>query len=219
MTMTKKHENSSSDDKNVVAGHKHGRVPRATREQQILDIAEKQFIEMGYSDTTVESVRLTAGVSRPIIYEHFGSKDRLYLACVKRARKYYEESLLAVWKEPGNPQDKMIQGAEFYFGLVEENPKRWQVLFSGVAAPMFGELGDELTALQQGTIDRMSGLIMVQHPNADPEQVEIFSQAIFAVGDRLGRWWLSHPEVPKARLIKHHVGFISGGLAQLVSDV
>ena len=69
-----------------VAGYKHGRVPREVRDKQILDIAEAQFIEKGYEGTSIESVRLEAEVSRPVIYDYYASKDNLYLACVKRAR-------------------------------------------------------------------------------------------------------------------------------------
>lgn len=202
----------------LVAGHKHGRVPRAIREQQILDIAEKQFIEKGYADTTVESVRLEAGVSRPIIYEHYGSKDKLYLACVKRAREQYQEQMKAIWQHPGTPRELLMRGSELYFSIVEANPRRWLVLFSSAAVPMMGDLGDQLAELRQGTIDMMITLIKANAPGIDAERAEAIAQAIFAVGEHLGRWWLSHPEIPRERILSHHTSFILQGLSQLGAE-
>ena len=207
----------SSSKKNV-AGHKHGRVPRAVREQQILDIAEQQFINIGYEKTTVESVRLEAGVSRPVIYDHFGSKEKLYLACVKRAREEYQARLQAVYETPA-PIDELIeQGAQVYFSIVEEDPRRWKVLFASSFAPMFGDIWDELYEARQGTVRLMTSLMKSFAPNEDEEKLQVFAQAVSAAGDQISHWWLLHPEIPKARIVAHFVSFISSGLIPIVTE-
>ena len=61
-------------------GHLMGRVPRAVRERQLLDIAEKLFTLHGYEGTSIEDVARAAGVTRPVVYEHHGDKDGLYIA-------------------------------------------------------------------------------------------------------------------------------------------
>ena len=210
-------KNSKSKPK-LVAGYIHGRVPRAVREQQILDIAEQQFLEKGYEGTSVESVRIEAGVSRPIIYDHYGSKDKLYLACVKRAREDFQRQLESVWKEPGTHEEMLKRGSELYFRIVEENPRRWLVLFSGSVVPSYGELADEFATLRQGTIDLISSLIKTRAPNTNEEEAEAYAQAVFCVGDHLARWWQSHPEIPRERMQRYHTNFIFNGLAQLDSD-
>src|SRR4051812_30373164 len=73
-----------------VAGHPHGRVPRAVREQQLLDVAKELFARKGYQGTSIEDIARGAGVTRPIVYDHFDSKDSLYLACVRGARNELE---------------------------------------------------------------------------------------------------------------------------------
>ncbi|MQA55433.1 TetR family transcriptional regulator [Pseudomonas sp. MC042] len=201
-----------------VSGHKHGRVPRAIRELQILDIAEQQFIDLGYESTTVESVRLAAGVSRPIIYDHYGSKDKLYLACVKRARQQYEEKLIDLANLQLSPVESLARGADLYLSIIEENPKRWQALFGGSLVPMSGKLGDELSNVRHGTVELLAQLIQAQAPDTDPERVEAFALAVFAVGENMGRWWLRHPEIPRSRVLSHNLAFISNGLSQLAND-
>jgi AcrR family transcriptional regulator len=60
-------------------------VPRADREQQILDSAVQEFGELGYAHASMVAIAQRAGISKPLIYEYFGSKDGLYLACLRRA--------------------------------------------------------------------------------------------------------------------------------------
>ena len=76
-----------------VAGYKRGRVPRAIREQQLLDHAEQLLLENGYGGFSIEDLCRAAGVSRPIVYEHFGSKDGVYIACLRRIRGEFEQAI------------------------------------------------------------------------------------------------------------------------------
>src|SRR3954470_20493553 len=60
-------------------------VPRADREQQILDAAVEGFAEGGYAHASMAAIAQRAGISKPLIYEYFGSKEGLCLACLARA--------------------------------------------------------------------------------------------------------------------------------------
>ena len=60
-------------------------VPRADREQQILDAAVAEFGGRGYAHASMAAIARRAGISKPLVYEYFGSKDGLYLACLNRA--------------------------------------------------------------------------------------------------------------------------------------
>src|SRR5262245_9101334 len=60
-------------------------VPRADREQQILDAAVAGFGERGYAHASMAAIARRAGISKPLVYEYFGSKEGLYLACLRRA--------------------------------------------------------------------------------------------------------------------------------------
>lgn len=206
----------STQKRTAVGGYKHGRVPRAIREQQILDVAEQLFISQGYENTTIEDVRLAAGVSRPIIYEHYGSKERLYLACVQRARQHYEQHIVEIEAGPGSALDKIQQGAAYYFGIVEENPTRWMALFGGSAVPLFGELGEQIDKIRASSIEMMATMIKRYFPTIDDEQIDVLAHALFATGEQLGRWWLKNPQVPKARVISHYVTFMWNALSGAV---
>ena len=62
------------------------RVPRAERERQIVDAAVAVFGERGYAEVSMEQVAERVGVTKPVLYTHFGSKEGLLLAAIARAR-------------------------------------------------------------------------------------------------------------------------------------
>src|SRR5918998_4654395 len=68
-----------------IEGFEHGRVPRAVRERQVLELAEALFAERGYAGASMEELARRAGVTKPVVYELFGSKDGIFRACVDRA--------------------------------------------------------------------------------------------------------------------------------------
>lgn len=192
------------------------RLPRAQREQQLLDVAETLFIAQGYEETSIEDVARAAGVSRPIIYDHHGSKEGLYLACVKRARARYAEQLEQALSSSTDPREQIRAGAEVFFAIFEHDPQRWTVLFGGSAVPLFGELGEQLHQLRETSIAKVAAVIQAEAPGADPERVDAFAHAISGVGEQLGRWWLQHPDIPRDRIVEHYTDFIWNGVGQLV---
>ena len=60
-------------------------MARADRRDQLLDTAQEVFVERGYGPTSMDDVAEAAGVTKPVLYDHFGSKDGLLAAVVERA--------------------------------------------------------------------------------------------------------------------------------------
>src|ERR1700716_2081035 len=130
-----------------VHGYKHGRVPRAVREQQLLDLAEQLFIEKGYDRMSIEDLCRAAGVSRPIVYEHFGSKDGIYLACVRRIRAEFEEAMLGASAGGNDLATTLERGADAFFSILERDPRRWSLVYGG-ANGLVGPLAGPLPSLR-----------------------------------------------------------------------
>ena len=62
------------------------RRDRAAREREILDAAERIFGERGYQGTSMDEIAAAVGVSKPLVYQYYGSKDGLFRACLSRLR-------------------------------------------------------------------------------------------------------------------------------------
>jgi AcrR family transcriptional regulator len=103
---------ADSSTKPLVSGYRHGRVPRAVREQQLLDLAERLFIENGYDSFSIEDLCRAARISRPIVYEHFGSKEGLYLACLRRIRAEFEDTLINATIGGSDRGEQLERGAD-----------------------------------------------------------------------------------------------------------
>ncbi|MEV8373626.1 TetR/AcrR family transcriptional regulator [Kribbella sp. NPDC056861] len=189
------------------------RMSRESRGSQLLDVAEGLFAAQGFEGTSMEDIAREAGVSRPIVYAHYPSKDAVYLECVRRARAELEAGVREpeVMIEAGAEIGAVMERAgEVLFSLLERDPQRWMVLFNPSIA-LSRELSEQLTELRKHTIVRIAE--MLRHISAgDEEQDLAFAYAISGVGEQLGRWWLVNPEVPKARVIALYRDFITGGL-------
>ena len=61
-----------------------GRMSGAERRAQLIDVGRKLFAEKGFDGTSVEEIASKAGVSKPVVYEHFGGKEGLYAVVVDR---------------------------------------------------------------------------------------------------------------------------------------
>src|SRR5215217_70452 len=70
-----------------------GRTPRAVREAQMVAAAERLFSERGYHGVSMDEIAAASGITKPMLYEYFGSKEGLFLACMERARGQLFEAI------------------------------------------------------------------------------------------------------------------------------
>ncbi|MCO1655521.1 TetR/AcrR family transcriptional regulator [Pseudonocardia humida] len=192
-------------------GRLSGRVPRAVRERQLLDIAEKLFVRHGYDGTSIEDVARAAGVTRPVVYEHHGDKDGLFVACVRRARREFEQALATATAGAADADVPALlgQGAELFFARLQRDPRRCALLLTTGSGP----LGERLADLRDGTVDRVAALIAVHAPElTDPAVRAAAARVVVGAAEELARWWLRSPDVPRERVVEHFRTFVTPGL-------
>ncbi|MFF3748621.1 TetR/AcrR family transcriptional regulator [Streptomyces kronopolitis] len=107
---------------------KSKRVPRAVREQQMLDAAVLTFARRGYRAASMDEIAELAGVSKPLVYLYLNSKDDLFSTVIRRE----SESLVAAVRaavEPGESADrKLWNGLRGFFAYTAEHREGWAVL-------------------------------------------------------------------------------------------
>jgi AcrR family transcriptional regulator len=195
-----------------VGGFPHGRVPAPVRAEQLLDVAERLFAERGYGSTSIERIAREARVTRPVVYEHFGSKDGIYLACLRRARGQLETMIAAAVASAEGPREQIERGADAYFAFVEQDPARWRVLFGGEAA-VSGEVAEEAMRLHLATERRFAELFAGVAPEADPQALLAFAHAIGGAAHQLAQWWLRTPGIERERVLSWYCRVCWEGLA------
>jgi AcrR family transcriptional regulator len=105
-------------------------MPRPQREQQMLRVAEAVFAECGYQATSMDDIAARVGVTKPMLYEYFGSKDGLLRACLERARQQLHEQTVAAAGGGGEPRDVLGRAVRAFFDFVDAHAAAWSVLQS-----------------------------------------------------------------------------------------
>jgi AcrR family transcriptional regulator len=200
----------------LVNGYRHGRVPRQVREQQLLDVAEEQFAVHGYGGASIEVIAKLAGVSRPIVYDHFGDKEGVYIACLRRARGELEEMILQAASKARSSREMMEYGTAAYFEFVERRGQRWAVLFGGVE--LAGRAAEEVARLRFATVARIRDLIAAIAPDADGATIEAFAHAVSGSSEQMAKWWRANPQHSREQVVDLQVAFAWSGLSQLLPE-
>ena len=185
------------------------------RYAQLLPVVERLFVERGYAAVSMEDIAREAGVSRPVVYDHFGTKERAFIACVDRARADYESELLG-GVDPGRSlREQLRAGGEAFFAMLERDPARWRLLFATTGL-VGGEGADRLAELRFRTIDRIAGIIRAMAPKADEDLIQAHAQVISGAGERLGHWWLTRPDLSREQIVEFYIEACWDGTRRLV---
>ena len=168
-------------------------VPRADREQQILDAAVAEFGERGYAHASVAAIARRAGISKPLVYEYFGSKDGLYLACLSRAGTHLVDRVAAA--QSGMTLRRAGDTLAAIFSALDGRRLDWAVIFDPTlpagsavrdAAQRYRARLNRLAA--EGTREVLGGYGLT-----DADDSALTSHVWSAVVTAVVTWWLGHP--------------------------
>jgi AcrR family transcriptional regulator len=191
------------------------RMARVEREQQVLDIAHARFAAHGYAAVTMEDVAADAGVTKPLFYNYFGNKERLYVACMERAGDALLATVLRAVEPADGPADALRRGLRAFFAFVDEDRDAWRVLFDetqpvgGEIAQRIGEYRERLVALVAATnVNRLPA----RHRAQLSTEVEAISVALLGAAEALARWWLRTGALPAAGAAELLIATVEPGL-------
>ncbi|GAA3517344.1 TetR/AcrR family transcriptional regulator [Aeromicrobium panaciterrae] len=179
-------------------------VPRLDREVQILDIASEQFGTHGYAATSVATVAEKAGISKPLIYNYFGSKEGLYEACLDRGGAIVAEEIERIARGDAVGIERGMQTLAGMFTLLEPQPHLWRLFFD-TTAPTTGPIADSATLYA----DRIGKLaeegvaeLMALAGNSDQLDISAMTTVWLGIVDSLMDWWLDHPDQTADQMIQ-----------------
>ncbi|MFM9446711.1 TetR/AcrR family transcriptional regulator [Streptomyces acidiscabies] len=174
------------------------RMPRAVREQQMLDAAVRIFGRRGYMAASMDEIAELAGVSKPLVYLYLNSKDDLFIACIRREAA----ALIAAIRSgiaTDLPADRQLwDGLRAFFAHTAEHQDAWSVLH--LQARTHGErFAREVAAMREEIVAFVTGLIVAAARAALPQTLNCV---------RAGRTPIDpdHPEREVAGLAEALVG-------------
>ncbi len=175
------------------------RLPREEREAQILEVAHALFAERGYAAVTMDDVAAHVGVTKPLLYNYWGNKEKLYLACLERdAERLLATVRDAVAADP-RPEAALETGVRAFFGFIAEDRSKFRTVFDETA-PAGGEVAQGVAEYRQRITDTIAALLLAEFsPSARAkvrDDVEGLSHALLGAAEALGRWWVrNEPEL------------------------
>jgi AcrR family transcriptional regulator len=195
------------------------RMPRPQREEQILRIAEEVFAERGFQATTMEDIAERVGVTKPLIYEYFGSKEGLLSACITRARTQLRVATEAAWLEAGPeaPLEVVFRaGVRAFFEFIDAHDTAFVLIqqegaVASQASPLIESIREQQSAATMATFRKAPALAGV------PDRLlEGYVEVIIGACERVAVWRTRRPGVSTQAATDIVVSTVWTGLAALL---
>jgi AcrR family transcriptional regulator len=191
------------------------RLSRADRMEQTLAVAHELFAERGYGSVTMDEVAAAVGVTKPLLYNYFGNKERLYLACLERAGNALMTTVIAAVDRADDPGDALRLGLHAFFEFVDTDRATWKVLFDETL-PTGGEIAARVGEYRRRITDLVAGSLLEQLPAERRDrariEVEALSTALLGAAESLARWWLQTEAVSAAEAADLLIDTVEPGL-------
>jgi AcrR family transcriptional regulator len=190
-----------------VEGYAHGRVPRAVRERQLLELAEALFAERGYAGASMDELARRAGVTKPIVYELFASKEGLFGACVDRSIERLAAGIAEAVRAETDPEARLRAGGLAFLRFAAGNRVAWDLMSMG---GRFAAQAQRVRASQAELIHRL--MAEMARPDVDERELEVAAHAVNAAYEGVAHWMWAHPDVPLEQLADWIVELLLPGL-------
>jgi AcrR family transcriptional regulator len=182
-------------------------MPRSLREQLILQVAGQVFAQGGYDRAAMDRIAELAGVSKPMLYAYFGSKEGLYVAYIERTGAELVQRLVrADGVHPGARRLRSV--IDEFLAFVEEHRDGWTVLFRELNSSL--PLAAQVASLRAEIVAEVRRMLENDGEGSpgrlSPPVSEGVAEAIVGAGESLANWWLKKSGVPREDVVDWYVG-------------
>jgi AcrR family transcriptional regulator len=190
------------------------RMPRPERERQMLEVAGQSFAEHGFHAASMDEIARRAGISKPMLYQYFGSKEGLYVAFVRQQGTALLEAMRNATAPGADPARALRAGTLAFLGYVDEHRSGWELLYRE-AANQGGPLAAEIAALHARIAGIVHRLFMSVAGDESGERTDALAHAFVGAGESVANWWLEHPGQPRDDVAALLVDLAGGALPEL----
>lgn len=191
------------------------RLSGAERRGRILEAALEAFAAQGYHATSMREIAAAAGITKPVLYLHFDSKERLFVALLEQISGELTARGAAALAADAPAEARVRAAVEAFFGYVEQRPAAARVL---LLVPGGAPEALEASRVVQGQVTaRLAALLGAERellPSAPDRERRLELLAEFAKQGLhgLAEWWAAHPDVPRSVLVEAAMDVLWAGL-------
>jgi AcrR family transcriptional regulator len=178
------------------------RMPPEQRREQLIDAALGVILEHGYGGVSIEAIARAAGVTRPVVYDHFPNLPRLLRALVEREERYSLEQLAAVVPaipadaDTSDPAEVLAAAVRRFLDAVMKRPATWRLIL----LPLEGTpaiVREHVELNRARILEQIESFVRWSIERAQLPRdldVELAARAIRDLGEEAGRTVLTDPE-------------------------
>jgi len=183
------------------------------RRAQLLDIGRRLFAERGLDGTSIEEIAAKAGVSKPVVYEHFGGKEGLYAVVVDREVERFI-AMATRLLEGEDTTAKFEVAAVVLLRYIQDNSDGFRILVrdsnpasgSGTFASLISDIASQVEYIL-GDVLKSRGY--------DPKLAPMYAQMLVGMVVFTGQWWLDARKPKLEEVAAHLVNLAWNGLSTL----
>ncbi len=184
------------------------------RRSQLLDVGRSLFAARGYDGTSVEEIALRAGVSKPVVYEHFGGKEGLYAVVVDREVQRLLTSFTSALTAD-SPRRLLEQATLALLTYVEDQSDGFRILVRESPAQLADSGG--FATIISDVAGRVEHILAAEFASRGFQTTlaGLYSQALVGQVALVGQWWLDSRSPGRDEVAAHLVNLAWNGLAAL----
>jgi AcrR family transcriptional regulator len=181
------------------------------RRRSLLEAADRVVRRSG-PEASMAAIAAEAGISKPVVYRHFGDKGGLYRALADRHIAVLMDRLTAALRQPADRTERTRLVVDAYLAAIEEEPQVYRFLLhrapieeptlTGLVAELTRRVAEALAAGIRAELDL---------PEAAAPTAMAWAYGMVGAVQAAGDWWLQHREVPRARLVDDLCALLTRG--------
>ena len=182
-----------------------------------MEVGRAVFAASGYESASIEEIARQAGVSKPIVYEHFGSKEGLHAAVVDRELDTLVARVIKPISE-GAPRERFEGAVLAFLSYVKDEPEGFAVL---TRDPPSAQARRGLTRVIGDTAERVGDVFAASFKSAgfNPRAAPIYANALVGMVTQVGQWWAAGGHGVSIELVAKHVAALGWmGMRHLPKD-
>ncbi len=192
------------------------RLPRDARRAQLLAAASEVFVLRGYHAAGMDEISQCAGVSKPVLYQHFSSKLELYLAVLQNYIDALVSSVRQALRSTTDNKQRVRAAVAAYFDFVDHETQGFRLVFESdlTSEPQVQRRVEQAT---EACVDAVFDLV-AHDSGLDPYRARILAVGLVGASQITARYWLEADRpIPKEEAVDTTVSLCWGGLKHVPS--
>ncbi|MGI8677829.1 MAG: TetR/AcrR family transcriptional regulator [Jatrophihabitans sp.] len=200
-----------------IEGRPRVRMTGRERREQLVAVGRSLFAEKGYEATSIEEIAARAGVSKPVVYEHFGGKEGLYAVVVDREMGDLLERLTRALSA-GDPRELVEQAALALLTYIEEETDGFRILVRD--SPVAGPTGGTFSSLLNDIASQVEHILGREFADRgiNTKHASMYAQMLVGMVALTGTWWLEERKPSREEVAAHLVNLGWNGLSHLEAE-